>query len=68
MRDALAMIAAIAMIGTACNGPYAMTSTGMSMIDEPKPTMPLTVPATSPTINTKRMSTAVTGVCAGSHA
>jgi hypothetical protein len=29
--------------------------------------MPLTVPATSPTINTKRMSTAAIGVCAGNH-
>ena len=62
------MIAATAMIGTACSGPKTITSTGISMIDEPKPTMPLIVPATSPTINTKRMSTAVIGVCAGSHA
>ena len=42
------MIAAMAMIGTACSGPKANTSAGISMIDEPKPTMPLSVPATSP--------------------
>ena len=52
------MIAAIAMIGTACSGPKAITSTGISMIDEPKPTMPLSVPATRPTARTKRNSTA----------
>src|SRR6185503_9087980 len=56
MRERLAMIAAIAMIGTACSGPKAITSTGISMIDEPKPTMPLSVPATRPTATTKKYS------------
>src|SRR5258706_3881144 len=56
MRDRLAMMAAIAMIGTACSGPNTITSTGISMIDEPKPTMPLSVPATSPTARMKRNS------------
>ncbi|HTM57994.1 MAG TPA: hypothetical protein VL123_06220, partial [Candidatus Udaeobacter sp.] len=51
-----AMIAAIAMIGTACTGPKAMTSTGISMTDDPKPTMPESVPAMRPTARTKRKS------------
>jgi len=56
-RDKLARIAAIAMIGTAWSGPYATTSTGISMIDEPKPTMPLMVPAARPTASTTSRST-----------
>ncbi len=47
-RETLAITAAIAMIGTACSGPKAITSTGISMIEEPKPTMPESVPATRP--------------------
>ena len=50
------MIAATAMIGTAWRGPNATTSTGISMIDEPKPTMPPTVPAIKPTPRTKKYS------------
>ena len=50
------MIAAIAMIGTACSGPNTTTSTGISMIDEPKPTMPEIVPAIRPTPRTNRYS------------
>src|SRR5882672_9180786 len=57
MRDRLAMMAAIAMIGTACSGPNTITSTGISMIDEPKPTMPLMVPAARPTARTNSSST-----------
>ena len=37
------------MIGTACFGPNDQTSTGSSMIEEPVPTTPPTVPAISPT-------------------
>ena len=48
-REKLAITAAIAITGTASRGPKAITSTGISMIDEPKPMMPPTVPATSPT-------------------
>src|SRR4029450_5768823 len=51
------MIDATAMIGTAASGPYAITSTGISMIDAPKPTMPLSVPATSPMARTNARST-----------
>src|ERR1700733_1985635 len=54
MRDRLAMTAATAMIGTACFGPYSYTRTGISMIDEPVPTMPEMVPAIRPTARTKR--------------
>ncbi len=48
------MTAATAMMGTACFGPKAKTSTGNSMIDDPVPTTPLTSPATSPTPHTRR--------------
>src|SRR5947209_4242481 len=53
MRDRFAITAATAMIGTACFGPYCQTRTGISMIDEPVPTMPLMVPAIRPTMSTK---------------
>jgi hypothetical protein len=56
-RERLARIAAIAMIGTAWSGPKTITSTGISMIDEPKPTMPLMVPAAKPTASTTSNST-----------
>jgi len=56
MRERFVMIDAIAMIGTACRGPNITTSTGISMIDEPKPTMPPTVPAIRPTLRTKKYS------------
>src|SRR5882672_2003963 len=56
-RERLARIAAMAMIGTACSGPNTITSTGISMIDEPKPTMPLMVPAARPTARTNSSST-----------
>ncbi len=48
------MIAAIAMIGTACCGPNSMTSTGISIMDEPVPITPLSMPASSPTHSTSR--------------
>jgi hypothetical protein len=47
------MMDATAMIGTASLGPNSYTSTGTNMIDEPVPTMPLMVPATSPTARMK---------------
>lgn len=47
----------MAMIGTAWRGPNASTSTGISMIEEPKPTIPLMVPAASPTPRTNSSST-----------
>jgi len=53
IRDRLAITEATAMIGTASWGPNSYTSTGTSMIEEPVPTMPLMVPATSPTASTK---------------
>ena len=56
MRETFAMIAAIAMIGTACWGPNAITSIGTRMIEDPVPTMPLTVPANSPAAHTSRRS------------
>ena len=56
MRERFVMIDAIAMIGTACRGPNITTSTGISMIDEPKPTIPPTTPATRPTLKTKKYS------------
>src|SRR5262245_62151508 len=56
MRAKLARIAAMAMIGTACSGPNTITSTGIRMIEEPKPTMPPTVPATSPKLRIKTYS------------
>ena len=40
------------MIGTACCGPKASISAGISMMDAPKPTMPLSVPAPSPSART----------------
>ena len=46
--------AAMAMIGTACLGPNASTSTGTSMIDAPVPMIPLIVPAASPTASTSK--------------
>src|SRR4030095_9468576 len=55
-REQLARIAAMAMIGTAWSGPNVITSTGISMIEEPKPTMPLSVPAIRPTTRTSRYS------------
>ena len=48
------MIEAIAMIGTARCGPNRITSAGITMIDEPKPTMPLIVPATRPSARIAR--------------
>jgi hypothetical protein len=48
------MMAATAMMGTASRGPKAITSTGISMMLEPKPTMPLMVPAIRPTVRTSR--------------
>jgi hypothetical protein len=48
------MTAAIAMIGTACFGPYSYTSTGVNIIEEPVPTIPEIVPATRPTVRTNR--------------
>src|SRR6187455_3472900 len=56
-REQLARIAAMAMIGTAWSGPNTITSTGISMIEEPKPTMPLMVPAARPTPRTNSSST-----------
>ena len=47
------MIAATAMIGTACFGPKAKASTGSSMIEAPVPMTPLTSPAASPTARTR---------------
>ena len=43
---------AMAMIGTASRGPKASISAGISMIEAPKPTMPLSVPAPSPSART----------------
>src|ERR1700747_3004372 len=54
MREKFAITAATAMIGTACFGPYSYTSTGISMIDDPVPTMPEMVPAIRPTMRMKR--------------
>ncbi len=48
----------MAMIGTAWSGPNTITSTGISMMDEPKPTMPLMVPAARPTPRTNSSSNA----------
>ncbi|MFM0397824.1 hypothetical protein [Paraburkholderia aspalathi] len=48
------MIAAIAMIGTACCGPNSITRTGISIIDEPVPITPLNVPASKPTHSTSK--------------
>src|SRR4051812_18842322 len=62
------MIDAIAMIGTACCGPKITTSTGISMIDEPKPTIPPMTPATRPTLNTKKYSKDRLGRCVLRHA
>ena len=42
----------MAMIGTASSGPNASISAGISKIDAPKPTMPLSVPAPSPSART----------------
>ena len=47
-REKFASSAAIAMIGTASSGPNASISTGISMMEAPKPTMPLSVPDTRP--------------------
>src|ERR1051326_3160837 len=41
MREAFAMSAAIAMIGTACCGPNAITRSGTRMTEDPVPTTPL---------------------------
>ena len=43
---------AMAMIGTASSGPKASISAGISMMEAPKPTMPLSVPAASPSART----------------
>src|SRR6185436_11236393 len=40
-------------------GQKPMTSIGISMIEEPKPTMPLSVPATRPTARMIRNSTSI---------
>ena len=56
-REALAMMAAMPMIGTASRGPNTSTSAGISMIDVPKPTTPPSVPATNPSARTSRIST-----------
>jgi hypothetical protein len=42
------MTAATAMTGTAVFGPYTWASTGRSMIEEPVPMTPLTIPAMRP--------------------
>ena len=56
MREKLAINAATAMIGTAFNGPKTMINTGISMIEEPKPTMPPMVPAMRPMVRTRAYS------------
>src|SRR5689334_23689705 len=55
-RERFAITDAMAMIGTASRGPNVNMSTGISMIDEPKPTTPPSVPAISPTVSTSTYS------------
>src|ERR1043166_852287 len=63
MRETFAMVAATPLIGTACLGPNATTRIGTRMIEDPVPTMPLTVPANSPAAHTSRRSIAPPHYC-----